>query len=134
MLCCVWQRAAAFPLTADVVGQNELAAQNHRQPGSKCFGAKSGLHNSILTHLICGVQHYVQSFHSTLSRPLSPDISVSEPEILSTVSASFFGPKKIPSSFFFFFFFLHLLTRPALSSLKSSLPLLLSPPSLCRWR
>lgn len=101
MLCCVWLRAAAFPLTADVVGQNELAAQNHRQPGSKCFGAKSGLHNSILTHLICGVQHYVQSFHSTLSRPLSPDISVSEPEILSTVSASFFGPKKIPSSFFF---------------------------------
>ena len=68
-MCCVWQRAAAFPLTADVVGQNELAAQNHRQPGSKCFGAKSGLHNSILTHLICGVQHYVLSSHSTLSPP-----------------------------------------------------------------
>lgn len=99
MLCCVWQRAAAFPLTADVVGQNELAAQNHRQPGSKCFGAKSGLHNSILTHLICRVQHHVQSSHSTLSRPLSPDISVSEPDCPSLHHSS--DQRKFPALFFF---------------------------------
>lgn len=63
-----------------------------------------------------------------------PAKSFSEIFPLNMFSILYFGQKEMHSPLFF----LHLFTPPALSTLKPSLPLLLStlltPPSLCRWQ
>lgn len=41
------------------MGQNELAVRIHKQPGSRCFGARSVQHNSISRRFISIVQHHV---------------------------------------------------------------------------